>query len=551
MATYALHKSKYAAAPEDTFNIVLATTGVSDGTTIPYSVSGIDSSDITEPLTGNFTVNNNSASTTFTVNSAFIGSKEFRLDLVGVGLNHINVVIAQDAEYICDPTFVFTADSFNDWRRKHNCLDKKLRDVEIAAQARGVRKQHYDATAAQTIFFLNTKVNPTYTLVTVNGNTLDNTDYTLTTDTFTYSSSNYTLQENDDINFYDFATGGGVAIQHFDATAAQTVFNLSPNVNPDHCLVSINGNILDNTDYGLTPTTLTYSSSDYTIEQDDDVNIYDYSNGNLFGYNRVIKDGVTIVPNRGNMKFVGNVTITDSSSTDETIIDIGSTGGSGGSSGTGEATVLTITAANTFSIGNVVCANGASWQLSDASDPTKSEVLGVVTAASTSSFSIVTHGKLTLSSHGFSVGADLFLSETSGQISESDVAASSSISKPIGSVLDINNIHVNIVRGVSGSPIGTDSWTIISGTTTAVAGGNYFISPSDTLNLPTNPSNNDSVVISQGSGDLSATSATVYGGTKNISDNINTNATNWSVDDNFTGRFTFVYNSTLAVWKVT
>ena len=328
MATYALHKSKYAAAPEDTFNIVLATTGVSDGTTIPYSVSGIDSSDITESLTGNFTVNNNSASTTFTVNSAFIGSKEFRLDLVGVGLNHINVVIAQDAEYICDPTFVFTADSFNDWRRKHNCLDKKLRDVEIAAQARGVRKQHYDATAAQTIFFLNTKVNPTYTLVTVNGNTLDNTDYTLTTDTFTYSSSNYTLQENDDINFYDFATGGGVAIQHFDATAAQTVFNLSPDVNPDHCLVSINGNILDNTDYGLTPTTLTYSSSDYTIEQDDDVNIYDYSNGNLFGYNRVIKDGVTIVPNRGNMKFVGNVTITDSSSTDETIIDIGSTGGS-------------------------------------------------------------------------------------------------------------------------------------------------------------------------------------------------------------------------------
>lgn len=329
MATI-LGKSTTAAAPEESFQIFLSTTGLSDGTTVPYSISGILPADIDEALTGNFTVTNNVATATFTVAELFIGSKEFRLDVAGA---FVTVVLAQDCEYIYDPTFVYTADTFNDFRRKHNALSKLYEELEIEAQARGVRKQHYDIVAdGQTAITLTTLVNPAHTIVTVNGNVLDPTDYTLTTNLFTYTSvGDYELKENDDVNFYDFATGGGVARQQFDATAGQTVFNLSPNVNPDHTIVSINGNILDETDYALTPTTLTYVSTDYTLKDGDDINLYDYANGNLFGFNRVIKEGAAIKPNRHNMRFVGNVTVTDSPSTDETIIDIGATGGGSGS----------------------------------------------------------------------------------------------------------------------------------------------------------------------------------------------------------------------------
>jgi hypothetical protein len=319
MATI-LGKSTTAAAPEESFQIFLSTTGLSDGTTVPYSISGILPADIDEALTGNFTVTNNVATATFTVAELFIGSKEFRLDVAGA---FVTVVLAQDCEYIYDPTFVYTADTFNDFRRKHNALSKLYEELEIEAQARGVRKQHYDiASDGQTAITLTTLVNPTHTIVTVNGNVLDPTDYTLTTNLFTYTSvGDYELKENDDVNFYDFATGGGVARQQFDATAGQTVFNLSPNVNPDHTIVSINGNILDSTDYTLTSTTFTYTSVDYTLKDGDDVNIYDYANGNLTGYNRNILEDGTALPNRGSLDIIG-ATVTDNNGSDKTEVEV-------------------------------------------------------------------------------------------------------------------------------------------------------------------------------------------------------------------------------------
>jgi hypothetical protein len=46
-----------------------AISDIEDGTTVPYTITGIQADDITEPLTGNFTINNNTASLTFNIES--------------------------------------------------------------------------------------------------------------------------------------------------------------------------------------------------------------------------------------------------------------------------------------------------------------------------------------------------------------------------------------------------------------------------------------------------------------------------------------------------
>lgn len=72
---YNLTVSKNSAnAGNDTFTVVLTTFNVPDGEIVPYTISGITSSEINNvPLTGSFTVINNSASRTFrTTSSEFI-----------------------------------------------------------------------------------------------------------------------------------------------------------------------------------------------------------------------------------------------------------------------------------------------------------------------------------------------------------------------------------------------------------------------------------------------------------------------------------------------
>jgi hypothetical protein len=419
-----------------------------------------------------------------------------------------------------------------------------------------INEQIFTAGAGQTVFSLSPTVNTDATVVFVNGVKLLPEDFTLTTSQLTLAA---TSSLNDEVSIIDWVatgsvsggstsftgltdtpgsysgnankvvivnsagtalefiatssfggggSGGGIrSKQTITATGGQTVFSLSTTLqDTTYAQVFRQGHLMDSTDYTLTTTQLTLNND---------------------------ADAGDIV----------------------TVIEFGPAGAvASGSVASGESTVLTITAANTFGSGDVIRANGSGWALSDASVPAESEVLGIVETANTSQFTVVTHGKLTLSSHGFALGSDLFLSETAGNISTSDVAVSSSISKPIGSVIDADNIHVNIMRGVAGSGIAAssaESWTVVSGTVNSVNGGFYFVSPSDTINLPTTPANNDTIVIAQGSGDLSATSANVSGGSNNISDNINTPATTWSVDDNFAGRYTFTYNSTLGVWKVT
>ena len=79
------------------FTITLTTVQIADNTTVPYTISGVDSADINgAPLTGNFTVNNNTASANFTVSldSAVEGMETFTLAISdAIGTISVNVAI--------------------------------------------------------------------------------------------------------------------------------------------------------------------------------------------------------------------------------------------------------------------------------------------------------------------------------------------------------------------------------------------------------------------------------------------------------------------------
>jgi len=411
--------------------------------------------------------------------------------------------------------------------------------------------QYFTAIAGQTVFSLSS-VNTNAAMVFINGVKLLSSDYTLTSSQLTLNNS---AALNDEICVIDWTSdgnltvsgssgGGGIqSTQTHTATAGQTVFSLSPTINASESIVFVNGVIIDSSDYTLTNSQLTLGFSSVI---NDEIIVVDFGTAAASG----ASDFISLSDTPSSFSGQANKYVAVNGSSDSLIFVNAPTGGSGG---TGVSLEIPITSSNSFSIGDVIYASGSTFAKSDASDPLKSEVLGIVNFVTSNNFRVTTHGQVNINSHGYTLGSDLFLSETVGEISDSDVVATSSISKPIGSVIDANNIHVNILRGSTGAPIAgaSESWTVVSGTVSAVAGGYYFLSPSDTLNFPSSPSDNDVVVIAQGSGDLATTSATVSGGTKNISDNINPDSTTWLVDDNFTGRFTFVFNSTLDVWKVT
>ena len=70
----------------DLFDITLTTTNVSDGTSVPYTITGIQLDDISEH-TGSFTVNSNTSTETFIVSDDLTteGTETFTLTLDGLG----------------------------------------------------------------------------------------------------------------------------------------------------------------------------------------------------------------------------------------------------------------------------------------------------------------------------------------------------------------------------------------------------------------------------------------------------------------------------------
>ena len=83
--TYSMSSTPTSVDEGQQFTVTLTTTSVLDGTTIPYTITGVNSSDIAdESLTGSFTVNSNSASKIFTTTADSLndGQETFKLTLV-------------------------------------------------------------------------------------------------------------------------------------------------------------------------------------------------------------------------------------------------------------------------------------------------------------------------------------------------------------------------------------------------------------------------------------------------------------------------------------
>ena len=421
---FILGRSKTTAYEGESFVISLGTSGLGDGTTVPYSISGIDASDILEPLSGDFTITSNYAEITINVDPLLVGSKEFRLNLTGE-VEFITLIISNINEYINEPCHVLTSDTFDLWRKKHNGLCAALDTaIEGALGGLGVARQHYDATAAQTVFPID-NVNPDNTIVTVNGHILDDTGYTLTASQLTYIDTGYELLEDDDVNLYDFSQNGGISKQFYNATALQTVFPLGTNVHPDHTVVMRLGHILDNTDYALTKDTLTLVVG---AGVNDDINLIDFSNGYIADINMVVQDEGTPLATRNNLNFVGaGVVAVDNPGNDSTDVTI------------------------------------------------------------------------------------------------STVAAS-------------------------------EAWVPLSGNQSLATGSNTFIDASSaigTFTFPASPNNNDAVTLALGVGDLSTYNYILDGGTKNFVDNIQTPATTFTLNSNFPGRLKWIFNTTLDTWILT
>lgn len=95
-----------------------------------------------------------------------------------------------------------------------------------------------------------------------------------------------------------------------------------------------------------------------------------------------------------------------------------------------------------------------------------------------------------------------------------------------------------------------EPWQITSSSHSALDGQWLMVNAGDTITFPASPSDNSVIHIGQASGDLSSSSVTIDGGTKNISDNITTETTTYLLDTNFMGNLTFVFKTTLNKWKV-
>jgi hypothetical protein len=94
--TYSLSSNVSSVNEGGSFTIALTTTNIANGTAIAYTVTGIEALDLTAgALTGNFTVNNNTATATFTVRNDNLteGTQTFRLQVNTGSYPYIDITI--------------------------------------------------------------------------------------------------------------------------------------------------------------------------------------------------------------------------------------------------------------------------------------------------------------------------------------------------------------------------------------------------------------------------------------------------------------------------
>jgi hypothetical protein len=109
----------------------------------------------------------------------------------------------------------------------------------------------------------------------------------------------------------------------------------------------------------------------------------------------------------------------------------------------------TITFANSFSATQPIYRTVGGYALSDASDTTTAEVLGIVEDATSTKFTVVYSGKANIPSHGLGANGEvLFVSTTAGALTITAPTTVGDVSKPVGIILDSDNILVQTYRGL-------------------------------------------------------------------------------------------------------
>ena len=120
VATYSLGRSASDVDEGNSFTITLTTTNVVNGTTVPYTITGVSSADINSaPLSGNFTINNNTATldVSTTEDLTTEGDETFTLTLTGSGdsiavtINDTSVTYSFTPDYTISVTN--TGNSYN------------------------------------------------------------------------------------------------------------------------------------------------------------------------------------------------------------------------------------------------------------------------------------------------------------------------------------------------------------------------------------------------------------------------------------------------------
>ena len=107
----------------------------------------------------------------------------------------------------------------------------------------------------------------------------------------------------------------------------------------------------------------------------------------------------------------------------------------------------TIIQANTFAIGNWLYLNGSTYALAKADSANTASVVGIVSAASSTQFTLTTSG-LVAGLSGLTVGANYFLSPTtSGAITTTEPTTTGYVSAPVGIATSATSIQVAIDRG--------------------------------------------------------------------------------------------------------
>ena len=109
VATYALSSSVASVNEGSSFVITLTTTNIANGTTVPYTITGVTTADLDgESLTSNFTVNNNTATATFnvTADATTEGTETFLLTLNALSTSQsVTINDTSTTPIIGDPTY--------------------------------------------------------------------------------------------------------------------------------------------------------------------------------------------------------------------------------------------------------------------------------------------------------------------------------------------------------------------------------------------------------------------------------------------------------------